>query len=121
MFDVGFWELTLIAMLALLVLGPDRLPGVVNNIGRMLGRARSLARGLKMQIEREMNQATTIDPRPKARPGQAQGGAKPPPDVGKPTPGAPAGKTAEDTDADKKGPGRDAVAEDLHGETRPAE
>lgn len=61
MFDVGFWELTFLATLALLVLGPDKLPGVVTSVGRMLGRARSLARGLKMQIEREMNQATTGD------------------------------------------------------------
>ena len=61
MFDVGFWELTLLTTLALLVLGPERLPGVVSNIGRMMGRARSLARGLKMQIEREMNQVNTAD------------------------------------------------------------
>ena len=55
MFDVGFWELTFLATLALLVLGPDKLPGVVSGVGRMLGRARSLARGLKMQMEREFN------------------------------------------------------------------
>lgn len=61
MFDVGFWELTLLATLALLVLGPERLPAVVSSIGRMMGRARSLARGLKMQIEREMNQVNTAD------------------------------------------------------------
>ena len=70
MFDVGFWELTFLATLALLVLGPDKLPGVVTSVGRMLGRARSLARGLKMQIEREMNQATTGDfSRPSSGPG----------------------------------------------------
>lgn len=68
MFDVGFWELTLLAALGLMVLGPERLPGLVANIGRMMGRARSLARGLKMQIEREMNQATNLDTTPKARP-----------------------------------------------------
>lgn len=58
MFDVGFWELTFLATLALLVLGPDKLPGVVNTVGRMLGRARGLARSLKMQMEREMHQST---------------------------------------------------------------
>jgi sec-independent protein translocase protein TatB len=69
-FDVGFWELTFLATLALLVLGPDKLPGVVTSVGRMLGRARSLARGLKMQMEREMNQATTGDfSRPSSGPG----------------------------------------------------
>ena len=41
--------------LALLVLGPDKLPGAVSSVGRWLGRARVLARGLKMQIERELD------------------------------------------------------------------
>ena len=55
MFDVGFWELLFVLTLALLVLGPDRLPGAVSSVGRWLGRARVLARGLKMQIERELD------------------------------------------------------------------
>ena len=67
MFDVGFWELTLLATLALLVLGPEKLPGLVSSVGRMMGRARSLARGLKMQIEREMNQANPLDTKPKSQ------------------------------------------------------
>lgn len=71
MFDVGFWELTLLATLGLLVLGPERLPGVVTSIGRMMGKARSLARGLKMQIEREMNQTTTFDTKTKSRPAKS--------------------------------------------------
>jgi sec-independent protein translocase protein TatB len=54
-FDVGFWELLFVLTLALLVLGPDKLPGAVSNVGRWLGRARVLARGLKMQIERELD------------------------------------------------------------------
>lgn len=55
MFDVGFWELLFVLTLALLVLGPDKLPGVVSTAGRWLGRARVLARGLRMQIERELD------------------------------------------------------------------
>ncbi|MGI9263540.1 MAG: Sec-independent protein translocase protein TatB [Gammaproteobacteria bacterium] len=55
MFDVGFWELLFILTLALLVLGPDKLPGVVSTAGRWLGRARVLARGLRTQIERELD------------------------------------------------------------------
>jgi len=54
-FDVGFWELLFVLTLALLVLGPDKLPGAVSSVGRWLGRARVLARGLKMQIERELD------------------------------------------------------------------
>jgi sec-independent protein translocase protein TatB len=53
-FDVGFWELTFIMTLALLVLGPDKLPGVVRSLGRWMGRARSVARNLRVQIEREV-------------------------------------------------------------------
>ncbi len=54
MFDVGFWELTFIMTLALLVLGPDKLPGLVRSLGRWMGRARSVARNLRIQIEREV-------------------------------------------------------------------
>jgi sec-independent protein translocase protein TatB len=82
MFDVGFWELTLLATIALLVLGPERLPAVVTSIGRMMGRARSLARGLKMQIEREMNQINTTDIKPKNQPKQPRDGSD---DESKPT------------------------------------
>ena len=58
MFDVGFWELLFIMTLALLVLGPAKLPGVVSTAGRWLGRARVLARGLRTQIERELEAAS---------------------------------------------------------------
>jgi sec-independent protein translocase protein TatB len=54
-FDVGFWELLFVLTLGLLVLGPDKLPGVVSTAGRWLGRARVLARGLRTQIERELD------------------------------------------------------------------
>jgi len=74
MFDVGFWELTLLATLALLVLGPEKLPGLVSSVGRMMGRARSLARGLKMQIEREMNQVNPLDTKPKPKPNTSKPG-----------------------------------------------
>ena len=54
MFDVGFWELLFIMVLALLVLGPKRLPGVVNKVGGWAGKARYMARSLRVQIEREL-------------------------------------------------------------------
>ncbi len=60
MFDVGFWELLFLFTLALLVLGPDKLPAVVSTVGRWTGRARSLARGLRLQIEREMAADQTV-------------------------------------------------------------
>ncbi len=71
MFDVGFRELLIIFTLALLVLGPDKLPGVVSTIGRWTGRARALARGLRLQIEREMAEDQTVQ-RPAASPSAKQ-------------------------------------------------
>ena len=62
MFDIGFWELLFVLTIGLLVLGPDRLPSLVSTVGRWLGRARVLARGLKMQIEREFDQPVTTTP-----------------------------------------------------------
>ncbi len=54
MFDIGFWELSLILLLALLILGPERLPGMVSTVGNWAGRARFMARSLRMQVEREL-------------------------------------------------------------------
>lgn len=55
MFDVGFSELILIGLIALLVVGPERLPALVRTTGRWLGRAQRLARDLKTEFERESN------------------------------------------------------------------
>lgn len=54
MFDIGFWELSLIMLLALLILGPERLPGIVSTLGNWAGRAKFMARSLRMQVEREL-------------------------------------------------------------------
>ncbi len=53
MFEVGFSELLLIMGLALLVLGPEKLPKVVSEIGRWMGRARAMARQFREQLEDE--------------------------------------------------------------------
>ena len=53
MFDVGFSELALIGLIALLVLGPERLPPLVRTTGRWLGRAQRMARDLKSQLDRD--------------------------------------------------------------------
>ncbi|MEO1330006.1 MAG: Sec-independent protein translocase protein TatB [Pseudomonadota bacterium] len=44
MFDIGGFELLVIAALALIVVGPKELPGLIRNVGRWVQRARSLAR-----------------------------------------------------------------------------
>ena len=54
MFEVGFTEIVLILGLALLVLGPEKLPGLAEKIGRWTGRARAMARQLRTQLEHEV-------------------------------------------------------------------
>ena len=53
MFDIGFSEILLITGLALVVLGPTRLPQVARTLGRWAGRARSMARQFREQLENE--------------------------------------------------------------------
>jgi sec-independent protein translocase protein TatB len=53
MFDIGFSEVLVIAGLALIVLGPDKLPQVARTIGRWAGRARAMARQFRDQLESE--------------------------------------------------------------------
>jgi sec-independent protein translocase protein TatB len=55
MFEVGFTELLLISVLALLVLGPEKLPRVASQLGRWVGRARAMARQFREQLEVEAN------------------------------------------------------------------
>ena len=82
MFEVGFSELLLIMVLALLVLGPQKLPKVVGQVGRWMGRARAMARQFREQLEIEAAEAQR--PPPPAAPPQA---AAPP--ISPPTPPPP--------------------------------
>lgn len=54
MFDVGFFELLLIGIIALLVLGPERLPGAVRMVGLTIGRIKRGFADVKSQVEREI-------------------------------------------------------------------
>jgi len=54
MFDIGFWELALIGVVALLVVGPDRLPGLARTIGLWVGRIRRYVSTVRDDIEREI-------------------------------------------------------------------
>ena len=55
MLDFGFSEVVVTSMIALVVLGPKRLPGVMRRVGNWMGRARVMARQLTEQLEREIN------------------------------------------------------------------
>lgn len=54
MFDVGFFELLLIGVVALLVIGPERLPKVARQAGMWVGRARRFVGSVKQDIDREI-------------------------------------------------------------------
>lgn len=55
MFDVGFSEMLLVALVALLVLGPERLPKVAREAALWLGKARSVINSAKADIKRELD------------------------------------------------------------------
>lgn len=54
MFDIGFSELLVIGVVALVVIGPERLPGVARTLGHLLGRAQRYVNDVKADINREM-------------------------------------------------------------------
>ncbi len=54
MFDIGFWELVLIGVVALLVIGPERLPAVARTLGVWIGRGRRLLNQVKADVAQEM-------------------------------------------------------------------
>lgn len=56
MFDIGFSEILLILGLALVVLGPTKLPQVARTVGRWAGRARAMARQFREQLENEADE-----------------------------------------------------------------
>lgn len=54
MFDIGFSELTLIALVALVVIGPERLPKVARVVGKWVGHGRRVIGSVKDEIDREI-------------------------------------------------------------------
>lgn len=55
MFDVSFTELMLIGVVALVVIGPERLPKVARTVGHLLGRAQRYVTDVKSDIQREID------------------------------------------------------------------
>ena len=66
MFDVGFTEIFLLALIGLLVLGPERLPGVARTLGGFVRKARMSWVSLRNTIESELAEADLSTPIKKA-------------------------------------------------------
>jgi len=60
MFDIGFWEIALIGVIALLVIGPEKLPGVARNVGAWVGKGKRLVGSVQADINRELNRAEEL-------------------------------------------------------------
>ena len=54
MFDIGFSELMLVAVVALVVIGPERLPAVARTVGHLFGRLQRYVNDVKADISREI-------------------------------------------------------------------
>jgi len=54
MFDIGFWELVLISVIGLVVLGPERLPVAIRTVSRWIRTVRNTANGVKQELSREL-------------------------------------------------------------------
>lgn len=82
MFEMGFMELVLVAVIGLLVLGPQRLPKVAAELGRWIGRARRTATQLRRQLEREieLSELQTPPSQPPPAASQPPSASAPPPD-----------------------------------------
>ncbi len=54
MFDIGFWELSLVALVALLVIGPERLPRVARLAGFWIGKGQRMVSSVRHEIKVEL-------------------------------------------------------------------
>ncbi|MFA0312943.1 twin arginine-targeting protein translocase TatB [Vibrio splendidus] len=54
MFDIGFWELVLISVVGLVVLGPERLPVAIRSVSKFIGQAKSMANSVKDELSHEL-------------------------------------------------------------------
>ncbi|WP_455212518.1 Sec-independent protein translocase protein TatB [Kaarinaea lacus] len=60
MFDIGFWELAIIGVVALIVIGPDKLPAVARTMGYWFGKARRFVATVQDDINREVSKTEEL-------------------------------------------------------------
>ena len=96
MSGIGLWELIILFLIGLIVLGPEKLPRVANQLGSWLGQARRMTRVMKRQLEDELNFEKDLNIKPPAREPSKQ------PDFSKPLDDD---KYSPQHDADERGTG----------------
>ena len=55
MFEIGFWELIVVGVVAMIVVGPEQLPGLARKAGFWLGKARRMIAEVKADVDRELH------------------------------------------------------------------
>lgn len=80
MSGIGFWELIILSLIGLVVLGPERLPRVANQLGSWLGQARRMTRVMRRQLEDELNFEKDLNIKPPNREPSSQPVNTPPRD-----------------------------------------
>jgi len=60
MFDIGFWEIALIIVVALLVVGPEEFPSLVRNASTWLGKMRRFMSDVKSDLDKELSKAEEL-------------------------------------------------------------
>lgn len=60
MFEIGFSELMLVGIVALLVFGPDKLPGLARNVGLWTGRIKRMIGSVQQDVQRELAKADEL-------------------------------------------------------------
>ncbi len=124
MLDIGFSEILLVFVIALIVLGPEKLPRVAAQVGKWVGRARSMARQFREQLEEEVNvEAARKKQAAEQPPPKPDTKADPTPDTGSSTveraPGTPESHSSSDTAAHTQSADASVVsstADATHGE-----
>jgi sec-independent protein translocase protein TatB len=56
MFDVGFWELCLVGLVSLLVIGPEKLPKVARVVGFWIGKTQQMVSSVKEELKDELKE-----------------------------------------------------------------
>ncbi|MCF6236420.1 MAG: Sec-independent protein translocase protein TatB [Gammaproteobacteria bacterium] len=60
MFDIGFWEILLIGIVALLVVGPDQFPSLVRNVMEWVRKGRQMVQSAKDSVNEELERVDSL-------------------------------------------------------------